>query len=127
MSIVGPNVRVWTSRSPRNASLQETGTPVAYLTSIKARIQNPNAQEYAVLQPTLAFKEIYALVVSRGVDIQVGDVITKITELDGVTIWPRTDPPAAKITYAVRFARESSPYMLRNHTFIVEKIRSSGR
>lgn len=125
MALISPNVRIWTSRPIRNVATGATSIPTPYLSSVKARIQNPDTTEFAVLEPQLAFKEVYKIVCRRGTDIEVGDTITKITELDGITLWPRTEPQNA--VYEVRLARESSPVVLRNHVVYVEKIRVRGK
>lgn len=84
-----PNVYVSTARAQRNATTGITPPPVAYLTGVEGVMALPNARTMTYVPASLLGSVDYVLTVEANTDIREGDELTTVTELDGVTTFPR--------------------------------------
>lgn len=120
--VILPNVILTTARSLYSSG---TGTtqPVSYLSQVLAHITPNKTSQYTVL-PQEALDSQYRAAVETGSDIVAGDMITAITGLDGVTIWPGFNTTA---TYWVRFSQEQAPLVLPYRMIYIEVVLTGGK
>lgn len=117
---LGANVILSTGRSPAATSTGQASPAVAYLSGVTAYMRIMPATEYAKLPPDmLDLQNLYEIRVDATVDIQPGDRLTSITQLDGVTPWPPT-LTGASYSWVVRYVRPSSPVLLSSRRCYVQ-------
>ena len=120
------NVLINTSRSARNGSTGVTAAPTAYLSSIGAHAQPVGTAAYIKYGTAILGSE-YEVSVDTGVDIATGDIITSITQLDGVTPWPGNLSPGANVTWRVKHATEAAALLLPHRSVFIERTVKGGK
>jgi hypothetical protein len=125
------NVLLTTTRPTFNTTTLATGPATPYLRGVLAHIGPAKASAYLLL-PDATVKSLYQANVETGTDIAVGDLITTITLLDGVTTWPGDNPntgtPGQDPTslWVVVFQEESPPGLLAYRQLYVTRYTGEG-
>lgn len=132
--ILMPNVICDIARSRYNITIGQTSAPTAVnLTGVMGNISPMLATDYQTLTsaPQPALQTTHLLIVGPGTDIIAGDVVTKMTLLDGVTPWTGFGPLPGQLGYGgvvwwVRFHQESAPGLLSYRSVYLERVTVSG-
>lgn len=115
------NVRIWTSRPSYSASTG-TSAPTPHLSEIEAYSGIVPQSDYVTL-PQSAMESEYLKKVEIGTDIKKGDVITRVTLSDGVTLW---DALGSNETLLVAFARDSAAGVLQHRRLYCQRVTGGG-
>lgn len=131
MPILLANVLLWTERRTLDASTNQTQGATASLAAVPAHIK-PNTANANVILPDAAFRAVYYARVESGTDIALGDYLSAITLLDGVTPWPGETPPATapggeNTVWTVVYARESGPGVLASRELWIDRAIIGGK
>lgn len=119
MPVVLPNVKITTQRPPFNNATNGTGVPVNYLTKLVSHIE-PIYARHLYEMPSSASKASFMLTVNPSDDVQIGDTITNITLMDGVTPWP--GDMGSNTTWMVCFERPLSPGPLASRVIYIQRM-----
>jgi hypothetical protein len=122
MSVILPNLLIWTSRSDYSTSTG-TSAPTPYLSEVRAHGGPISAQDYRVM-PEAALTSDYLFKVDVGTDAIVGDAILKVTRIDSVyTPW---DELGANEAMTVIFAQNSTAGPLSHRKLWCKRITAGG-
>ncbi len=122
--ILLPNVLLSTARSTYNAASDGTTSGTPYLSGIIAHIE-PQGSNQLLVMPLNDMNLQYRCRVDPGTDIVIGDLVTAITYLDGVTNYPFALPSQFG-AWITRFAQESAPILLPSRLLVLEYVITGG-
>lgn len=129
MPVLLPNVYLATTRTSYAPNTQQTAGASPSLPRIAAHIRTTTAKHLMVLPESVSAD--FTAIVESGTAIAIGDVVTSITLLDGLTPWPNDVAPAGSanapnITWRVVYTRECSPSLLPYREVYLKRIFGSG-
>jgi hypothetical protein len=116
-----PNVSVSTSRAQRNAATGGTPPPLPYLVGVLGVMALPTSRAMTYVPASLAGSVDYILTVEADIDILERDVIEPhgVTELDGVTTFPRNLANAALYSWKIVYVDTTPPpFFPRRRVFL---------
>ncbi len=130
MPVLRKNVRLQTKRASYDPLTTQTSGAAPYQSGIAAHIHGTSSQELAVL-PDAAFGSEYTAIVETGTAIAIGDVISSITLLDGITPWPgdvirQGNADAPTIIWRVAYIQENSIALLPYRAVYIKRDQLSG-
>jgi hypothetical protein len=105
--ILLPNVYVWTGRPAFDHVSLSVSPPVAYLASVPGRMTLPTAKEMTYVPASLVGAVDWVLCVDVDIDILEG-----VTELDGVTTYPRNMSGSTRYAWQIRYVDTTPPLLL---------------
>src|SRR5487761_2080649 len=121
-----PNVYLATERATYNPTTDSTGGYTAHLAGVMAHIEITRASAYTLL-PDAALTSDYTATVASGTDIAVGDRISALALLDGVTPWPGEWPSGSANEYfVVTLVRETAPLFLPQRAVYLKRMTGGG-
>lgn len=123
MTVLLANALISTARSSRNSGTGISGPATSYLSGQSVHIGPTPAEDFILLPQEVALVSELRATVNSGTDIQEGDFVTSITQKDGVTPWPSTNP---NDTYHVIYIREGSPLLLPARYVYIKRVRAGG-
>ncbi len=121
---VGANVLVWTARGLYSAAGGTSAASNAVLNGERATYTAPQQLDPHAL-PEGALVTDFQLRMDYGTDIEDGDVITQMTELDGVTPVAQSPLNPNEILRVVH-ARDVSPLFLPHRRVLVRQVTGGG-
>lgn len=131
MPVLNPTVAVDVQRPRYSLLTGATNPPTIFLPQQPARMEKPPATLYLHIPSSLTEVELWLFVFDSGLDIVEGDFFSKITRLDGVTLWPPDTPQpgipgAGLIQWLVRYHEEQPPIPAPCRFVLVERKRLGG-
>lgn len=133
MPVILANCLLTIYRARFNSATLATSAPQPYLTGVVGHIAPAKASAYLLIPDGGAVKSLYQVDVETFTDINMGDRITAITLLDGVTPWPGDYPQGAGVpgsdptsVWDIVFVQESAPGILAHRMLYIQRSTGQG-